>query len=342
MPRSFQPRLRSDHLILFLVVAAFSLQAARVQADEVKDKKKPLEVPAAFFKKAPESIDDLKAMEAHVKAVVDRVVASTVCVRMGNSTGSGVIISEDGYVLTAAHVSDKPDQEITLLLKDGTSIKARTLGLNRTIDSGLIKITAPGKWPYVEMGNSGELKDGQWLLAVGHPGGFQEGRTPVVRLGRVIEHTNNVVRTDCTLVGGDSGGPLFDMQGRVVGINSRIGNSYTTNFHVPVNTFHDTWDRLVEGESWGGTLGGPASAWLGARPDSKDKDECKLLKIIHNSPAEKAGLKTNDIITMFDGNKVLEPEDLQKLVKRKKPGDAVDVELKRGGEPLTLRVTLSE
>src|SRR5205807_1727365 len=97
---------------------------------------------------------------------------------------------------------------------------------------------------------SADLKKGQWVITVGHPGGFRPDRSPPVRLGRVIESTKSLVRTDCTIVGGDSGGPLFDMTGKVVGIHSRIGAPLSANIHVPVDTYRDTWDRLVKGEVW--------------------------------------------------------------------------------------------
>ena len=96
---------------------------------------------------------------------------------------------------------------------------------NRTIDAGLMKITDPGDFPSVEMGLSDLLKDGQWCLATGHPGGYQADRKPVLRLGRVLLSDNNTITTDCTLVGGDSGGPALDSQGRVIGVASRGGES---------------------------------------------------------------------------------------------------------------------
>jgi Trypsin-like peptidase domain len=109
---------------------------------------------------------------------------------------------------------------------------------------------------FLDMGKSGELAKGQWVIGIGHPGGFRPNRTPVVRVGRILHTDSFVLRTDCTLVGGDSGGPLFDMQGRVIGIHSRIGGfAITENMHVPVDTFRATWDKLAEGRSWGTDLG---------------------------------------------------------------------------------------
>src|SRR5262249_53001128 len=150
------------------------------------------------------------------------------------------------------------------------------------------------KWLFVDMGESAKLKEGQWVLTMGHPGGFQTGRTPPVRLGRVLESTKKVIRTDCTVFSGDSGGPLFDMEGKVVGIHSRINPSLKVNCHVPIDTFRDPWDRLVKGEKWGGALvdnpnvpdDPKKAAWLGVQADA-DKDECRITKVVDKSPAEK-------------------------------------------------------
>lgn len=215
-------------------------------------------IPQVTIKPIPESIDDLRAMEKQVQAVLEKVMPCTVGVQVGPGQGSGVIVSEDGYVLTAGHVSLAPGGNATIVLPDGKKLRAKALGRNGGIDSGMIKILDPGPFPFADIGKSADLKAGQWCLAVGHPGGFRPNRAPVVRVGRILYASNSFLRTDATLVGGDSGGPLFDMQGRVIGIHSRIGNSITENVHVPVDTYKQTWDRLVAGESWGGNLGQPS------------------------------------------------------------------------------------
>ncbi len=113
-----------------------------------------------------------------------------------------------------------------------------------------MKITDPGKWPTAPMGHSASLRPGAWCLAIGHPLGYRPGRPPVVRVGRIVEMSNDLIRTDCPLVGGDSGGPLLDLEGNVIGINSRIANPADVNLHVPVDIFRDNWDRLLKTESW--------------------------------------------------------------------------------------------
>jgi hypothetical protein len=220
-----------------------------------QSKSQPVPLPPTLTKLNPMGPDDLRAIEKQVQAVVAKVMPAVVGVRIGPGQGSGVIISPDGYVLTAGHVSGNPGRELHVILPDGRTLKAKALGRNGSMDSGLIKITDKGPFPYVEMGKSSEVKRGQWVIAIGHPGGYRKNRPPVVRIGRVLAAGRSFLRTDCPLVGGDSGGPLFDMTGRVIGIHSRIGLTMNDNIDVPVDTYRQTWDRLARGESWGGMIG---------------------------------------------------------------------------------------
>lgn len=295
------------------------------------DVPKPPDLPPALVKPAPESIEDLKAIQEQVRRVLDKVVPATVGVRIGQGQGSGVIVSKDGYVLTAGHVSGAPGRDVTIVLPDGKTVKGKTLGMNRIADSGLIKITEERDWPFAEMGDSAGLQKGQWCVAVGHPGGYKTGRSPVVRVGRVVEPRKSFIQTDCPLVGGDSGGPLFDMHGRVIGIHSRINGPITSNHHVPVNTYKDEWERLKDP-----TIG---EAYLGVEVDTEAK-ECKVAKVLPGAAADKAGLKADDVILTFDGQKVAAPTDLRPLVLKKKPNDEVAIEVRRGEETLTLKAKL--
>jgi len=332
--------LRPFAVVLSTFVLA-GLLAGRTAADE-KSAETKVQVPA-LEKPAPENVEDLRAIQQQVKEVLKKVVPATVGIRAGGASGSGVIIDKEGHVLTAGHVSGSADRNVTIILPDGKTVKGKTLGANHGIDSGLIKITDKGDYPFVEMGKSSELKKGQWCLATGHPGGFRPGRTPVVRLGRILDAGRSVVRTDCTLVGGDSGGPLFDMQGRVIGIHSRIGGQITANMHVPVDTYRDTWERLVKAEVWGG-FGFPNLAnvpYLGIEGDPDGK-EARITKIVKGAAAEKAGLQVDDVITSFDGKKIERYEDLRPQIMRKKIGDKVAVEVLRGDKTVKLEVVLGK
>jgi serine protease Do len=293
---------------------------------------------AALDKPVPENVRDLRAIQDQVKKVVARALPCTVAIRMGPAAGSGVIVSKEGHVLTAGHISGKPDRRVTIVLPDGRTVEGKTLGSNQGIDSGMIQITEKGDWPFVEMGDSSKLKNGDWCLALGHPDGYKPGRSAVVRLGRVLSHSGRIVRTDCALVGGDSGGPLFDIDGKVIGIHSRIGNALTFNIHVPVDTYRTTWDRLVAGEVWGGRSGEP---YIGVvlNPDVK---ECRIAEVEKDSPAAKAGLQADDVVLRFNKKKVEDLEELISLIRKHKPGDEVPMEVKRGKEVLNLKVVVGK
>eukprot|EP00913_Durusdinium_trenchii_P028319 g26547.t1 len=279
----------------------------------------------ALRKATPVTVEDLTSIEAHVEKLVPRLKAATVGVVVSPAQGSGVIVSKDGYVLTAAHVSGVAGKKVTIILKGGKRVEGITLGLNRSIDAGLMKITTKGEYPFIPIGKFADIKTGDWCIATGHPGGYRPGRDPVVRLGRVIYSNKNVIQTDAVLVGGDSGGPLFDMHGRVIGINSRIGRSTTLNYHVPISAFSDDWGRLARSESWGNRPGRRSTpqlsrAILGVFGEDHPKG-CKITGASEGNPAAKAGLKSGDIIISFDGKPVKGLNGLVQLVTKKKPGD---------------------
>lgn len=303
--------------------------------------------------KVPSNVAELRSLQQRVQEMVKKVMPCTVGVQIGRSAGSGVIVSEDGYVLTAGHVSGKPGQEAILIFPDGRHVKGTTLGANIGIDSGLIKITEDGKWPFVEMGESARLVKGQWCFSLGHPGGYRAGRNPVLRVGRIVNPTEKSIQTDCTLVGGDSGGPLFDLEGRVIGIHSRIGLPITFNIHVPVDSYRKTWERLARGETWGSVF--TASRQSPPRPERKTPvptiqgveylfvhGALVIREIKSGSIAEKAGLKEYDQLSTIEGQAISTLEDVNKVLSQKKAGQEITLEILRGEQKLKLKVQLSE
>jgi serine protease Do len=248
-----------------------------------------------------------------------------------------VIIGEDGYVLTAAHVAGEPGRRATVILADGRQLKGKTLGVFRTLDAGLVKITSEGSWPHSELSPDPEVKRGQWVIATGHPGGVQAGRRPALRVGRILLVDGFAITTDCTLIGGDSGGPLFDMQGRVIGVNSRIGRSLDANLHVPVAAYQNHWDRLARGDSWGHFPGtGP---YLGVE-GTGDPNVAKIAAVRAGTPAAAAGIKVGDVILEFDGKPITDFPSLQEKVLDADPGDRVQVRIRRGDVERELELTL--
>ncbi|MEX2141741.1 MAG: trypsin-like peptidase domain-containing protein [Pirellulales bacterium] len=294
--------------------------------------------PAAIFAGgAPTTVAELKAMQAVTQRLSEQVMQSTVGVRVGPAQGSGVIVTKEGHVLTAAHVAGAPGRDVTFILEDGRMVRGKTLGVFYDLDAGLLQITEGGTWQPASVGDSNKIKVGQWCLGTGHPGGYEQGRNAVVRLGRVLRMEDDGITTDCTLVGGDSGGPLFDMQGRVIGIHSRIGNSLTTNVHVPVSAYRDHWDRLVRGEAWGSQSG--IEPFIGVVGANNSKD-ARIAHVNPGSPAEEAGIQPGDVITKFAGRPLTDFENLSRAVRAREPGERVMVEIRRDGRTLRLEVTI--
>jgi serine protease Do len=289
--------------------------------------------------KPPTSIEDLLNLQAAIEQSKEIGLPATVGISIGGTFGSGVIVTEDGYVLTAGHVvGNTPGRDVTIIMADGkTKVPAKTLGADHDIDSGLVKITKEGKYPHVEMGHSGDLKLGQWCVTLGHPNGLKDGRPPVLRAGRIWYARDDAIGTDCAIVGGDSGGPLLDTDGRVIGIHSRISDGIIENFDVPIDTYRNNWDRLAKGDIWGGA-NGPVLGVDGA-PTSGG---CRVTYVWPGLPAEIAGLRRGDIITNVGGEPVTSIDGLHSLVTSKhKVGDEITLSVLRGEEKLDLKVKLA-
>lgn len=279
-------------------------------------------------------LSDLHALEARVKASVKKALQATVSVQVGRGAkrgyafGSGVIVSEDGYVLTAAHVSSLPDQDVTFRFADGQRAHGVTLGLHKELDMGLMKITDVGKWPHLQRAKSSSLATGDWVIATGHPGGFDQSGHALVRLGRILKKTSKVLLTDCTLIGGDSGGPLVDINGNVIGIHSRIGADLTTNLHVPIDRFAENWDRLAKKDVWGWMVN--VKPWIGVEHNDAFS-QARIRQVRSDSPAERAGMQSGDTIIRFADEPVGSFAQLKRLVARQTPGGKVEIQFRRDG-----------
>lgn len=321
---------------------ALGLSEYAAQADEPVTTTKPVDnsLPAVFLKSEPESIADLKAFESHLKQLLPRLHTATVALRIGEAHGSGVIVSASGLVMTAGHVSGKPGRSVEVTLPDGSRVFGHTLGRNRNLDSGLVQIDG-GRidWPFCPLPASVDGKSptqlGEWCLVLGHPGGYLAGRTAPVRLGRVVLVGQRLLQTDCELVGGDSGGPLFNMQGEVIGINSRIGQPLEFNFHVPTSAYQKEWDKLARSED----LKGEGGALLGLSGQGVEAG-LKVIKVFPDEPASEAGIRVGDIIVTFEAQRITTMDELIEHVDEMLPGDEVRIELLRDGKIIELSVEL--
>lgn len=303
---------------------------------------------AQQLKDAPpiKNLDDLKQLSSKVVAMSERCVAATVCLMSpnGQGAGSGVIVNAEGLILTAAHVRAAIGDEVVVIFNDGTRKSGKSLGADNDRDAALVQLDDKGPFPYVEMGSSTELKRNQWCIAIGHAGGFDPTRTPPLRLGRILLNTR-FITSDGAVVGGDSGGPLYDIEGNVIGIHSNIGASLSENRHVPIKAFRDYWDEMLKGETRGNKFNSQNAELnrtiLGTELQAENEDGgVPISKIIPFSPAEKAGLKAGDIISGLNKKPTKTRENLISQVSKMKPGTKVTISVLRGKDEKEFEVTL--
>lgn len=290
-------------------------------------------------KKAPESRGDLDAMQAALLAAIPKAQAATVCIDLGDGSGSGVIVDSEGLVMTAAHVSTGVGKDVTVILPDGTKLKAETLGLDSDTDAALLRITEKlpeGKpFPFIAINKSDDTKLGDWVFSLGHSGGFDKERGAVARIGRLVRVANTTIQTDGALIGGDSGGPLFDMDGRLIGIHSRVGMVVGVNMHVPIKVFTDQWERMLKSEFIGE---GPfaqkpkkGKGFLGVATKNVEGG-IEVTKVGKKSPAEEAGIKEGDLLRTLNGEKLDSREKLQSILAELAEGDKLAFEITRDGK----------
>lgn len=295
------------------------------------------------------SIEDVRKLEKQIAAVAGKAMKSTVALiaEATGASGSGVVTSADGLILTAAHVIEGVE-EVQVVFPDGKQVKGKVLGANLSKDIGLVMIEDEdkGPWPFMERGESKPLKAGDWVIAMGHSTGFDPARTPPVRFGRVVsDGPGNFMTTDCTLIGGDSGGPLFDLDGKVVGINSSIGEALKNNNHAGVDGFKDDWDRLMAGDVWGELEMNPMRNQerpvMGINFGPSVRGGGVIVEAVRG-PAAKAGIRPGDVIRTLDGTKVRDGANMQVLLAKRQAGDKVKVGGVRAGKPFEAEVELKQ
>lgn len=272
--------------------------------------------------------------------------------RESQSLGSGFLISEDGYLLTNAHVVERADK-ITVRLTDKREFLAKVIGSDRRTDVALLKIEANGL-PKVRLGDPDRLKVGEWVVAIGSPFGFDSSVTAgiVSAKGRSLPQDNFVpfIQTDVAINPGNSGGPLFNMNGEVVGINSQIytrsGGSMGLSFAIPIDVAIQVSEQLRStGKVTRGRIGVTIQELTRELAESfgLSKPNGALISSVEkNGPADKAGIEASDVILKFDGKAVISSNDLPRIVAATKPGSKVVVELWRKGGNRQLSVVVAE
>jgi serine protease Do len=270
------------------------------------------------------------------------------------SLGSGFVIDPSGYIVTNNHVISGAE-EITVRLHDDTELKAKLIGTDEKTDLALLKVETPKPIASLNWGDSDALRIGDWVLAIGNPFGLGGTVTAgiVSARNRVLDQGayDDYIQTDASINRGNSGGPLFNMSGDVIGVNTLIysnsnGGSVGIGFAIPSGIAKNVIAQIRE-------FGKPRRGWLGVRIQNVDTEPAEGLKlqqakgalvanVTPGSPAEKAGLKQRDVILKFDGKDVDAMRTLPRMVAETPINKKVDVVIIRDGKQMTVQVVLGE
>jgi putative serine protease PepD len=286
-------------------------------------------------------------------AIYEAASPAVVSIRAGNGSGTGFLIDTDGTIVTNDHVVDNSERVIVKFGTDGGSIDADVLGTDPSSDLAVISIpkrSVPKGVKPLQFADSRNVRVGDMVLAIGNP--FDLDRTAtegiVSALGRDIESPNhytinNVIQTDAPINPGNSGGPLLDDSAHVIGVNSQIATSGTSQgnlgigFAVPSNTARQVVPILKKG----GTI---KRAYLGVRTAATSPSTggtgAQIASVEPGGPASRSGLHVGDVIKTVDGKKITDPTQLSNLISSMKPGNQVDIVVERNGSSQTIQVTL--
>jgi S1-C subfamily serine protease len=267
--------------------------------------------------------------------------------QQSESTGSGFVIDEDGLILTNAHVVDAAT-DIQVTFSDSHTVRATPVGKDPDTDLALLRVKGEGSVEPLDLGDSSTVQVGDPTIAIGNPFGLERTLTTGVvsalqrRLTAPSGFTiDNVIQTDAALNPGNSGGPLLDAAGRVIGINSQIatgggsaGGSIGIGFAVPVNTAKDVISQLEE-------AGHVERAYLGIQGSTGDGG-VNVERVEPGSPAAAAGLHDADLLSSLDDRPVRTMADVSAILERHEPGDEVAVEVRTAGQPHGMRATLAD
>ena len=268
------------------------------------------------------------------------------------SLGSGFIIDAAGYIITNAHlVAERRD--IRVRLADRREFEGRVVGFDQLSDIALVKIEAAGL-AAARIGDPAQLRPGEWVAAIGSPFGFERSITAgiVSAVNRTLPEESFVpfIQTDVAVNPGNSGGPLFNLRGEVVGVNSMIysetGGYQGVSFAIPIDVAMDVARQLREsGKVRRGRIGvrlQEVSADLARAFRLPAASGAAVVEVFEGSPAERAGVRAGDVIVRFDGKALDSDADLVRLTAAARPGATVPVELYRAGAPLNVRITIAE
>ena len=305
-------------------------------------------------------LDQLVRLQAKVQQVIQDSSPAVVAI---DDTGSGVIVNAEGIVLTASHVTRFANRTVNVQFADGRIVQGITLGSNFVTDTGAIRLLSPGPYPFLKVSESASAVAGTWCIAMGYPLSFPRGQAASGRLGRVLDRQGNQkLVTDCTIMGGDSGGPLLNLDGKVIAISSSVKLDIKKNLYIPSERFLENWKHisLSIDRSASDTIPAeedlvaaqqpktnsapakpkpPSHGYLGVSAES-DGGFVRVRHVHRGSPAEKSGIAAEDVITAINSKKVVSFRDLVTQLRQYVPATVVTVQLTRFGQILEIPVTL--
>ncbi len=297
----------------------------------------------------------LLQLQARTQNIIAQSAPAVVAI---GETGSGVIINSRGLILTASHVTRFANRKVSVVFSDGRIAQGMTLGSNIASDTGAIQLLSSGPFPFVAVQDSQDAQPGTWCIAMGYPLSFPRGRPAAGRLGRILERSQNgKLISDCTIMGGDSGGPLLNLEGKVIAISSSVKLSADQNLYIPSEQFVKDWQDIAQlidktgrdtavqttPNPTGGNspLQNPAAgkAYLGINAET-DQNIVRIRAVHRDSPAALAGIKPNDVIVELDSKPIRSFAELVGHLKTRKPGELLLVLINRYGYLIRAEVTL--
>src|SRR5436853_663522 len=336
-----QPKL-DPRALLHALEEAFTTAADRVTPAVVNVSTVPRKQPA---EEAPERFREFFGEEFYERFFRRRPREDT------RASGSGVIVDAKGYVLTNNHVIENA-QDITVRLSDGRKFTAKLVGRDPKTDLAVLKVDAPALLPVAELGDSDQLRVGQWAIAIGNPFGLDRtvtvGIVSATARNRVgVATYENFIQTDASINPGNSGGPLLNLDGKVIGINTAIvAAGQGIGFSIPINQAKEVMRQLIASgrvvRGWLGVVIQDVTDELASSFGVREREGVLVADVMKGGPAETAGLRAGDVVVELNGSKIREVPELQRRIANVAPGQSVAIAVVRDRATQRLKVRVGE
>lgn len=287
---------------------------------------------------------DVKKLQAKIYSAVNKALPAAVAISDRGNIFSGVIVSNDGIVLSAGHAV-RSNRGYTVMLADGRRLRAIGLGVNERVDMAMLRILKADNLPVAEMGHSSAVVANQPCISISYPGMYDSKRGAVIRFGyvnRPITNNEGMIETTARMEPGDSGGPLLDLDGKVIGIHSNIRQSTSKNYDVPIDSFRQYWEQLQQREKFD-ISGWPSLPKLGFRGEDKNAGVV-VTQVYEGGLAEASGLKPDDLITAVSGKRVKsEARIFDRLIELRSTNvNSIEISVLRKTKPVKILIVVSD